>query len=84
MSEGRLTDIEVHTVTENVEVPSAGWFRDQMTSISPAGQALLDRLPENARQGVLEQTAVVLREQFGDRPIRLLAEAHLAVASAAG
>lgn len=79
LEDGGLTDVEVHTVTEHIEAPSATWFRDQMTSISPAGQALLDRLPEEARHDVLEETVTVLHQRFGDQPIRLAAEAHLAV-----
>lgn len=77
LAEGGLAGVEVRTVTEHTEAPSATWFRDQMTSISPAGQAMLDRLPSHARQGVLDATVTVLTERFGEQPIRLPAEAHL-------
>lgn len=82
LADSGLTDIEIHTITEDAEFASAESFRNQIASVSPAGEALLAQLPEQARQRVLDGTAAVLHEQFGTDTVRLPCEAHLALAFA--
>lgn len=79
-----LVDVRIRTATEDWEIESPEWMRDHLADASAVPKALLGQLPAPARQRVLDEATAILREQYGEGPIRLPNEAHLALARAGG
>ena len=77
-----FTDVVVETVTRKWEVPSAGWFVDDIDGSSPAVTYLFESLTAEEQARFKRALHGVLTDQYGDGAFELDAEAHIASATA--
>lgn len=70
--------IEVETLARDWVVPSPEWLAENLAKgFSPGLSFIFDRLGPEGTQRVLDILVAQLREEFGERGIRLSCEAHI-------
>ncbi|MDX1659770.1 MAG: class I SAM-dependent methyltransferase [Nitriliruptorales bacterium] len=81
MLDAGAAEVEVHTENITWEIPSGAWLRERFREMSPAARGLLDGLPPEDQERVLDSIQEVLEDRFGTGPVTLENEAHIGVAT---
>lgn len=79
-----LTEVEIHTVTEDCELESPGWLRYRFADASAVPKAVLGRFPGRCPRTDLDEGTASLRETYGQGPPSVPNEAHLALGRSSG
>lgn len=72
-------DVTIDTVARTWTTPSARWLWAHAPGCAPVYAAVFDRLDEATRDAVGRAFVDLLSEEFGDGPVRIEREAHIAI-----